>query len=183
MTKADTKTDRAVFLDRDGTIIDELGYLGDPGGVNLFPEAAGAMRRLLESGYRLVVVTNQSGIGRGYFSEEDAVAVNLRLLELLEKGSVKVDCVYYCPHLPDEGCSCRKPGARMLEKAATDLDIDLAASWMVGDTGRDVEAGTAAGCRAVLLDCGKDEKGLVPPGSFRAADLAAAARLILETEA
>jgi D-glycero-D-manno-heptose 1,7-bisphosphate phosphatase len=143
--------DRAVFLDRDGTLIEDPGYLSDPSAVRLLPGAAEALRALRAAGYRLVLVSNQSGIGRGYFTLEEAEAVHRRLVDELAERGVALDDARYCPHAPDEGCSCRKPKPGLLLAAADELGLDLEASFMVGNSPSDIGAGKRAGCRTVLL--------------------------------
>ena len=141
----------AVFLDKDGTLVVDVPYNVDPDRVALTPFARDACQALDANGYALVVVTNQSGIARGLFEPEALHAVKERLTELI---SVPFAGFYHCPHGPDDGCSCRKPGDAMLHRAAADLDLDLTGSWMVGDILNDVEAGRRAGCRTVLIDNG-----------------------------
>ena len=151
----------AVFLDRDGTIIDDRSYLSDPAQVKLLPGAADAIRRFSESGYAVVVVSNQSGIARGFFSEEDLSAVHARVEKLLEAQGAALDGAYYCPYLdgPEavveayrQASDLRKPKPGMLFQAAREMDIDLSRSWMIGDSASDVAAGQAADCRTILLD-------------------------------
>jgi D-glycero-D-manno-heptose 1,7-bisphosphate phosphatase len=144
-------SERAVFVDRDGTVIEDPGYLSDPDGVRLVPGAADALALLRDRGFRLVVVSNQSGIARRLISEAQATAVHERFLAELARRGVRLDDVRYCPHGPDEGCSCRKPLPGLLVDAAAELDVDLARSFMVGDKGSDVEAGRRAGCTTILL--------------------------------
>jgi D-glycero-D-manno-heptose 1,7-bisphosphate phosphatase len=141
----------AVFLDRDGTVIHDVGYISDPELVELVPGAPEALAALKAHGYRLVLVSNQSGIGRGYFGCEDARAVHERMVAELERRGVELDDAHYCPHAPDEGCDCRKPRPGLLFRAARALDVDLGRSVMVGNRSVDVEAGRAAGCRTILL--------------------------------
>ncbi|VTR93122.1 -heptose -bisphosphate phosphatase : D,D-heptose 1,7-bisphosphate phosphatase OS=Geobacter metallireducens (strain GS-15 / ATCC 53774 / DSM 7210) GN=gmhB PE=3 SV=1: Hydrolase_6: Hydrolase_like [Gemmata massiliana] len=151
----------AVFLDRDGTLIEEVNHLSSPDQVRLIPGAAEAVRRLNDAGVLVIVITNQSGVARGYFPESRLSAVHDRVSELLAAHGAKVDAYYYCPHHPTEGigayrvtCTCRKPKPGMLLTAARDFDIDLARSWMVGDKVCDSGAGDAAGCRSVLVRTG-----------------------------
>lgn len=155
----------AVFLDRDGTVIHNRHYLAEPDELDLLPGAAAALRNLADAGFLLVVVTNQSGVGRGFFPVADLERQHARMHELLALEGVELAAVYYCPHGPDEGCDCRKPLPGMLLQAARELELDLSASFMVGDEERDVAAGRAAGVTSYLL--GRD-----------ADDLAAAAALI-----
>lgn len=171
------KTAAAVFLDRDGTIIGDPGYLTDPDGVFVLPGAAEALVRLAAAGWSLVVVSNQSGIARGLISPDEAAAVHRRFVQVLEDLGVQLAGAYYCPHGPDDGCGCRKPASGLLEEAARDLGIDLKVSVMVGDKPSDAEAGLACGCRSILLsadDSEHDVRWVTVP------DLATAAGLLTE---
>jgi D-glycero-D-manno-heptose 1,7-bisphosphate phosphatase len=174
---------KAVFLDRDGTLNVNTGYVGDPRKVRLVPHAAEGVRALVDAGFAAVVVSNQSGIARGFFSEADADAVDARVRELLAASGATISAMYRCPHLPGETCDCRKPKPGMLLRAAADLRIDLTQSWIVGDRLLDVEAGRAAGCRAVVVPGVPPHQ---PPEDFSAAmpeyfarDLGDAARFII----
>ncbi|MEX2281551.1 MAG: HAD-IIIA family hydrolase [Gemmatimonadota bacterium] len=174
----------AVFVDRDGTIVAERNYLADPAQVELVPGASAALRDLAAHGFRLVIVTNQSGIARGLYQEEDFQAVQQRLDELLALDGVKIDAVYFCPHHPDFSgpCDCRKPGPGMYRRAQRDLGIDLSRSAYVGDRVKDVEPAVTFEGFGVLVRTGygaEEEAGL-PPGQHVADDIAAAAKLILE---
>ncbi len=150
----------AVFFDRDNTLIEGADYLGDPDKVVLIDGAAACVAGVRRLGYLVVVVSNQSGVARGFYGEADVLKVNDRLDELLRDGDsfAAIDLHAFCPHHPEaEGeygveCSCRKPKPGMLLSAAEELEIDLSKSWMVGDAPRDIEAGAAAGCRTILLD-------------------------------
>lgn len=145
---------RAVFLDRDGTIIEESGYLSDPDGVTLLPGAADAIRRLAGAGFMIVVVTNQSGIARGYYGEQELDKVHNRLDAVLAEKGAKVDAYYHCPHHPDFGggqCGCRKPATGMALLAASEHGIDLASSYFVGDKSSDVGLGINAGGTPLLV--------------------------------
>lgn len=151
----------AVFLDRDGTLIEEVNYLSSPEQVTLIPGAADAVRRLNALGVLVVIVTNQAGVARGYFPESRVAEVHAHLASLLAEQGARVDAFYFCPHHPTEGvgayrvaCGCRKPRPGMLLAAARDLDIDLSRSWMIGDKVCDADAGRAAGCRALLVRTG-----------------------------
>lgn len=168
----------AVFLDRDGTLIEDTGYLSDPAGVRLLAGAAAAVARLNSAGWRVIVVTNQSGIARGLLSETQYRAVEQRMEELLQEGGGRIDGHYFCPHLPEitGPCDCRKPGTALYHRAANDFGLDLASCWWVGDRERDVEPAIALGGRAILLasERNSDAWAVVP-------DLAAAVGLILES--
>ena len=143
---------RAVFLDRDGTLIEDTGYLAAPEEVRLLPGVTASLARLRGAGFRLVVVSNQSGVARGRFGVEALAAVHQRLAELLAAEDVHLDGALYCTHGPDDGCPCRKPRPGMLLSAAARLGVELSSSWMRGATPSDVEAGRAAGCRAALIE-------------------------------
>lgn len=154
---------RAVFLDRDGTINKYVGFLRSPEEMELLPGAAEAIKRINESGYLAIVVTNQPVIARGEVTVEQLDEIHNKLETLLGQEGAYLDAIYYCPHHPDKGfpgeipelkidCDCRKPKPGMLLKAAEDFNIDLSQSWMIGDDERDMEAGKAAGCQTVLVD-------------------------------
>ncbi len=148
----------AVLLDRDGTIIVERDYLSDPALVELEDGAAEGLRSLAEAGWVMVVLTNQSGIGRGYFDRAAAEAVNARVAELLAEEGVSIAGWYLCPHAPGEDCDCRKPRPGMAFQAASELDLDLSRSWVVGDKRSDVELADAIGARAILVMTGHGRK-------------------------
>jgi len=157
----------AVFLDRDGTINVEKNYLHSMQDWEWIPGAQDAIKLLRDAGYLVVVVSNQAGIARGYYTSEDVVALHLYVQkELLELGA-GVDAYYWCPHHPDfgSGCNCRKPAPGMLLQAAQDLNIDLAASWMVGDKAIDVQAGLAAGVSSLLVQTGYGVKDMQQVGA------------------
>jgi histidinol-phosphate phosphatase family protein len=135
----------ALFLDRDGTLIVDTGYPRDPELVEVLPGAIEALREL-QRDYVLVIISSQSGIARGLITETQARAVHERVIELFAQGGVTFAGAYYCKHLPDAGCPCRKPAPGLLHDAAREHDLDLASSIMVGDKESDVEAGKAAGC-------------------------------------
>ena len=147
---------RAVFLDRDGTIIEDGGYLADASRVRLMPGAIEAMRKFRDRGMMLIVVSNQSGIPRGLITPAQHAEVDARVRALLSGEGVLLDAAYYCVHLPEDDCTCRKPRPGMIEQAAREHDIDRVHSFMVGDKLSDVAAGRAAGCITALLGSGKD---------------------------
>jgi histidinol-phosphate phosphatase family protein len=141
----------ALFLDRDGTLIEDVGYPRDPRRVRLLPGAADALARLAAAGFALVMVSNQSGVGRGLLSRAEAEAVHAEVLRRFAAAGVAFDGAYYCYHAPDDGCDCRKPAPGLLLRAAAVLGLDLRQSFMVGDKPIDVAAGAAAGCRGILF--------------------------------
>lgn len=142
---------RALFLDRDGTIIEDRGYMHDPALVQLLPGAAVALRTMAQAGWELVVVSNQSGVGRGLITACEMDAVQNRFLELLRTAGVSVAASYFCVHRPDENCRCRKPSTFHVEEAAREHGLDLSRSWMIGDRRSDILCGKNAGCRTMWL--------------------------------
>ena len=162
----------AVFLDKDGTLIDNVPYNVDPLRVALARGAGGALHALSEHGFLLVVVSNQPGIALGRFPPQALAPVERRIQELLAASRAAIDAFYYCPHLPQAAnvryavrCLCRKPQPGLLRRAARDWQIDLTASWLIGDILDDIEAGNRARCRTVLLDTGNETEWRV--GSYR----------------
>jgi D-glycero-D-manno-heptose 1,7-bisphosphate phosphatase len=145
---------RAALLDRDGTINVEREYLSDPAGVELLSNAVAGLRGLRAQGFGLIVISNQAGVGRGYFSMADVDAVNARLTGLLRKNGVTLDGIYVCPHKPDDNCACRKPAPGLIEQAAREHGFDPRASVMIGDKAIDIEAGRGVGARTVLVRTG-----------------------------
>lgn len=150
---------RAVFLDRDGTLNEDPGYLGDPNLVKLFPGTAKALSILKKKlDMKLVVVSNQSGIARGLITVEMVEAVNQKINSLLSQENVAVDAFYYCPYHPDfsseEECACRKPSAKMILEAADDMDLNLSQSYLIGDNESDIKCGINAGIKTILVKTG-----------------------------
>jgi D-glycero-D-manno-heptose 1,7-bisphosphate phosphatase len=155
----------AVFLDRDGTIVDEVGFLSSPDALVLRPGSVEGLRLLQQNGFLLVVCTNQSGVARGYFTEEKLGEIHDALVKMLAAEGVRLDAIYYCPHHPNSAqdqyrkdCDCRKPNAGMLKKAARDLGIDPRKSFAIGDSLRDLAAGREIGARTVLIFTGSPER-------------------------
>lgn len=170
---------RAIFLDRDGTIIVDRGYLDNVKGVRLMPQAGEALAYFKKMGYALIIITNQSGIGRGRFTIDVVHAQHQRLEELLAPFHISFDDIQICPHSPDQQCSCRKPSPELLLQAAEKLNIDLENSYMIGDKPSDIRAGIAAGCKTVYLGSSSD----CPEATFCAASLKEAAFTISNPEA
>jgi D-glycero-D-manno-heptose 1,7-bisphosphate phosphatase len=176
---------RAVFLDRDGTILEDVGYLRDPKQARLLEGAAEAIRRLNDRGFLAIVVTNQSGIARGLLSRNDYQMTERRVEDLLRAAGARIDAHYFCPHLPEltGPCDCRKPGVLLYRQAGEQFDIDLHESWWVGDRLRDVMPADAFGGHGILVRTGvgtaeaQDEKA---SRFAKAADLAEAVDIILE---
>jgi len=169
----------AIFLDRDGTLIEEVNYLSRVEDLRLFPFSAEAVRRLKDAGFLMIVVTNQSGIGRGIYTEADMHAIHEAIQKQLDGA---IDAFYFCPHLPSDGCECRKPKTGMIDAAMRDLEIDLEKSWIIGDKKIDVETGKSAGLRTalVLTGYGSQHKALFEQlPEFIADDLGRAAAEIM----
>ena len=154
---------KAVFIDKDGTLIPDIPYNTNPSLITLQENAVTGLRELQEKGYLLIIISNQAGVARGIFEEDALEGVKQKVTSLLADEQIHLDAFYYCPHHPEGkveafavDCDCRKPKPGMLLKAAEDFDIDLSASWMIGDILNDVEAGRRAGCRAVLINNGNE---------------------------
>ena len=167
---------RAVFLDRDGTLMEEVNYCNDPKRVRVFPGTVGALQRLRHAGWLTVVVTNQSGLARGKISPEQYAAVNAEFLRQLPGG---IDAVYFCADHPDRPTPRRKPGSGMLEEAARNHGIDLSRSWMIGDKEIDVECGRRAGCRTILVRTGYGAELENTAADFVHEDIVSASNMIL----
>lgn len=187
----------AVFLDRDGTINEEVGYLDKIEKLKIFPNAYEAIRLINNSGMKAIVVSNQAGVARGFFTEEFVVSVNELLQANLNKRGARIDKFYYCPHHPTEGkgiylqnCDCRKPAPGMLLQAAAELNIDLAASYLIGDRFLDMETAYKAGTKGILVKTGYGESLLQDDGpdtatsdnkpDFIAVDILDAVELIIK---
>lgn len=185
---------RAVFFDRDGTVTEEVGYLDELSKLRLIPGAGRAISTLNRAGFRVVLVTNQSGVARGYFPETLVHDAHRRLEGMLAQDGARLDGIYYCPHHPTAGsssytkaCDCRKPGTGLLERAAKDLAVDLRTSFVVGDKWSDIELAQRAGARSVLVRTGfgQDDPGNVRPKGVAdpdhiAPDIAGAVEWILK---
>ena len=176
----------AVFLDRDGTISEEVGYLNDATQFRMFPFAAAAIRKLNDANLPVVVVTNQSGVGRGFFPESMVHTVHELMTRQLTVAGAHLNAIYYCPHTSDDECECRKPKPGLLERAAREHDLDLPGSFVVGDRYGDVELAHGTGGRGILVRTGYGEEDLRENSSawpkqpdFVADDLAAAVDWIL----
>lgn len=171
---------KAVFIDRDGTLIEEVNFLHRVEELRFFSFTDEAIRLLKEHGFKVVLVTNQSGIARGIYSEGEMHAIHEKIQEDL---SAKLDAIYFCPHLPNAGCACRKPNLGMIEAATADLPIDLENSWMIGDKNLDVELGFNAGIKPIMVMTGYGEKHLpklARKPEFVAENLLEAVKIIIE---
>lgn len=163
-----------VFLDRDGTLIHDPGYIHRVEDYRLLDGVVEGLRALRAAGFGLAIVTNQSGIGRGYFSEAAFHALQQHLLEDLQGRGIAIDRSYFCPHAPGDACRCRKPGTELLERAHRELGAELAASWVIGDAASDMELAQRAGCRGVWVG----RTGGAPAGVPEVAGVREAAALI-----
>lgn len=170
---------KAVFLDRDGTLIEDAGYLARVEDLRIFPFSSEAVRLLKENGFLVIVITNQSGIGRKIYTEAAMHAIHDRLQTDLEN---MLDRFYFCPHLPGDGCACRKPNTGMLEAACGDLEIDMDGSWMIGDKAIDIQTGSSAGIKTALVLTGyggRDTSGETPKPDVVGEDLLEAVKKIV----
>lgn len=151
---------RAVFLDRDGVLMEDSHYVGELERVVIIPAAYTALKRLQTAGYKLLVVTNQSGVGRGLFTHQHVEIIHAHLDELFARHNVRIDRYYVCPHHPDDNCTCRKPSPKSLRDAATEFDLDLSRCFMVGDRLSDILTGQNAGTKTVLVLTGGGQQTL-----------------------
>jgi len=184
------KKNAAVFLDRDGTICEEVGYLDSLEKLVIFPHTAEAIRTINENGMRAVVITNQSGVARGYFKEDFVRQVHRHIEKMLEEKGAVIDGFYYCPHHPTEGkgeyladCTCRKPKPGMLIRASEEMDIDLSCSYVVGDMIKDIELAGKVGAKGILVrrsDMENDPSSHEIRPAYIAEDILDAVRWIIE---
>lgn len=174
---------KAVFLDRDGTIARDVPYCRRPEDFEILPGVPEAIRLLNQNGFRIVVITNQSGIARGYFDEQTLAQIHNKMEGELAQDGAQVDAIYYCPHHPDDGCRCRKPKTALFLKAAKELGIDFGLSYVVGDMQIDIDAGKALGCKTVLVTTGP-QKGsdIIDPPGYTANGLLDATQWIIRGE-
>jgi D,D-heptose 1,7-bisphosphate phosphatase len=142
---------KAVFIDRDGTINVDVHYLHDPSQFIMYPGVGEGVKRLKENGFKIIIITNQSGIGRGYFTEKQLSDIHEKMIQEFQKFDVTLDGIYFCPHHPDDNCSCRKPNTGLFERAVIDHDIDTRNSFMLGDKILDIGAGIKIGARTILI--------------------------------
>lgn len=175
---------KAVFLDRDGTVVEERGYVTTPEMLVLLPGAARAIAEFRERGWKVFIASNQAGVAKGLITEDELAEINLRMMALLAEEGAALDGIYYCPHHPEGTaagyaveCDCRKPRPGLLERAASEHGLDLSECVMIGDSARDVEAGRAAGTATVLVRTGHDRESA--SADHVADNLAAAVRWVL----
>ena len=152
---------KAVFVDRDGTINVDGPYLADPDKFEMYPGVGEGIKKLKENGFKIIVITNQSGIARGYFTEDDLAKVHDKMKKEFQKFNVELDGIYYCPHHPDGNCNCRKPKTELFEKAIKEHDIDVKKSYTVGDKIQDVEAGKKIGVKTILIPVSNTSEEIV----------------------
>lgn len=176
---------KAVFLDKDGTLVEDIPYNVDARRMRLSHGAIASLRRLQRAGYALLVVSNQPGVALGRFDVSALQRMTRRLCATLRARGVNLAGVYYCPHHPEANCGCRKPAPGLLQRAAVEHDIELCASWMIGDILNDIEAGQRAGCRTVLIDNGNEtewQDGRYRRPHARVNDLLQAAEFVLASD-
>jgi D-glycero-D-manno-heptose 1,7-bisphosphate phosphatase len=156
---------KAVFLDKDGTIVEDVGYMSSPDQIKFIPGSIEAIKMLNEAGYKVVVITNQAGVARGLVTEDMLQTIDKTLHKWILNGGAHLDGIYYCPHHPEHGvypykqvCECRKPHPGLIKRAHRDLGIDLSQSYMVGDKATDIEAGKRAGTRTIFLLSGRGQE-------------------------
>lgn len=174
-------SDIAVFLDRDGTLNVDPGYLDDPDKLELYDGAIEAVKLLNGLGVRVIIVTNQSGVARGLLTDDRAREINLRLIEIIKEGGGDIDGVYHCPHHPDDGCGCRKPRPGMIETAEVEHKVDPARSFVVGDKAADLGLAKNVGAKSVLVLTGNGKKTSIDgeiEADFIAKDILEAAKWI-----
>jgi D,D-heptose 1,7-bisphosphate phosphatase len=176
---------RAVFIDRDNTICRDVPYCSRPEDLELLPKVTDGIRLLNEHGFKVVVITNQSGVARGYFTEDVLSRIHQKMQGDLAERGASVDAIYYCPHHPDNNCDCRKPKPTMLFQAAHDLDIDLRKSYVIGDSDMDTKMGKEAGCVTiiVLTTNQNDTESRKPEPDYIANDLYEAADWVIQNKA
>ncbi|MBU0591108.1 D-glycero-beta-D-manno-heptose 1,7-bisphosphate 7-phosphatase [Candidatus Micrarchaeota archaeon] len=180
----------AVFLDRDGVIVADKGYMHKISDFRLLSESANAIKKLNSAGFLVIVITNQSGIARGMYTEDDMHKFNAHMISELKKSGATIDAIYFCPHHNKEAkvekyskdCDCRKPKPGMILKAAKEHDIDLNSSWMVGDMESDMKAGKAVGCKTIMIDGSKGANGRQTTAHAIANDLNHAVDYILNKD-
>ena len=182
---------KAVFLDKDGTLIPDVPYNVNPDLISLESGVVEGLKLLQKAGYIFIVISNQAGVARGYFQLEELENVKRKIDSLLEPGEIKIERYYFCPHHPQgkiseftSSCECRKPRPGMILQAVEELDISIESSWMIGDILNDVEAGNRAGCKTIIINNGNETEWVEGPfrtPTFIAADFLNAAQFILQT--
>jgi len=143
---------KAIFLDRDGVINEDKGFIKKIKDFDIFQGVFQALKQFQEKGFKLIIITNQSGIGRGYYTEQDFHKLTDYILDLFKKQGIKIEKVYFCPHKPEDNCECRKPKTKLITQAIEKFNINLSESWMIGDKEKDILMGKAVGCKTVLVE-------------------------------
>ena len=178
------KTKPAIFLDRDGTINKDIEYLHESEKFQLIPNVLHGLKKMQNMGYRLIIITNQAGIGLGYFTKEDFYSVNRKMFRMFSEESINIDKIYFCPHNITDNCDCRKPKTGLIEQAKKDLNLDWDHSYMIGDKTADIQTGLNAGLKTILVKtgtAGKDREYQIK-SDYVAKNLLDAANWILEQE-
>jgi D,D-heptose 1,7-bisphosphate phosphatase len=173
--------DKAIFLDRDGTLNQDFGYVHKTRDLVILPGVTEGLKALQREGYKLIIVTNQSGIGRGYYTKEQYLKFRDFFHKKLSKEGITITAEYFCPHIPEDNCDCRKPKPGMLEQAAKLFNVNLRDCWMIGDSEEDILTGRNAGCRTIQILAEKDKKP-IDNADFIAKDLVGAANYILNKD-
>jgi histidinol-phosphate phosphatase family protein len=172
---------RAVFLDRDGTLAPDVNYCRCPDDFHLFNETPQAIKLLNDAGFKVIIITNQSGIARGYFTEETLAEIHQKMKDELRKKGAYIDAIYYCPHHPDDDCECRKPKTGLFLQAAAHFHFDLGGSFVVGDMQADIAAGKTLGCKTIAVNAKPQAKpGIVDSADYTADNLLEAVNWILK---
>lgn len=175
-----SKTTKAIFFDRDGTINEDKGYVGKVKDFKFLPKALDALKLLSKTKYKVIIITSQGGIGRGYYSHEDFMKINRYMLNEFKKEKIRIDAIYFCHHAPEERCNCRKPATGLIEQAKKRFNIDLKKSFVIGDKTSDIMLGKNVGCKTILVltgKAGKDNKYSIKP-DFVAKNLLEAVKII-----
>jgi D-glycero-D-manno-heptose 1,7-bisphosphate phosphatase len=181
--KGSKTTDRVVILDRDGTIVVDKHYLSSPAGLEFLPGAEDGLRWFYGHGYKLVVITNQSGVGRGLFSLQCLEEIHHKFSQMVSSAGARIEKIYFCPHSPDDGCACRKPRIGLLLQAASELGFNPAEAIVIGDKATDIEFGRRAGATTILIAPKTDAPIGNPAPDFVAGDLSEAARAVESLQA
>jgi len=172
---------KAIFLDRDGTIVLDNGYVHKIEDFHLIPNVLEGLRILQDADYKLIIITNQAGIGRGYYTKKDYFIFREYLHNYLKKNKISITEEYFCPHKPDDDCDCRKPKTGLLEKAVRRFNLNLNECWMIGDSEKDIEVGKNLGCKTIHVLTGH-VKNPIKEADFVAKDLLEAAKFILRNK-
>lgn len=177
--RRETKKYPAILLDRDGTINEEVGYLSEPEKFRFLPNVLSALKKLQNAGFKLIIITNQNGIGLGYYSKEDFFKVNSHMFKLLSEDGITIDKIYFCPHSKGENCQCRKPNLALLKRAQEEANIEIKNTWMIGDKSADIEAGKRFGCKTIRVATGHSDQEFNVFPDYHAKDLLEAAEFII----